>query len=673
MKAVRTRRVYKWLASAALGIALLVAIADLPDRLAATSNALPVVRLLNQPDEQYRLLLGDVPYDLLRAADAALPRDATVLLVTSGRDTGTLEYITYHRALYFLAPRPVWWAAPTPSDGTWKSRWWISTPLTTEALGAVAFGKGATHLLVFGVEEPLPLGERILEQPDGYLLQLAPSGPARASEPSTPQFAGALWPLGLLFAVAIPLALGYIMLYVVAGLGYGANGVEALSLAWALGAGLLTLAMLYLNALGVSLRWQMAVLAALAVVGLLVTGITRRRWFRQTTATRAGTAHVTESGIAPAGQYSAPSRTVEPGVQFVLWALLVLQFAMVSVSALGKPLTVWDSWVNWGVKARSIFLDGYISPAVYADASRTVTHLDYPLLVPLLESWLFAWVGAPDDRFAGVASVLFYASLSGLCYSAVRSRGGSRTLSLAAACTVATLWHLTGMAGLVLAEMPLLVFATITGIYLLKWLEGGPPGTLLLAGLGAGFLCWTKRDGILFLASIALAMVLLCWRERRAWQGLMSLLAGVLIVAGPWYLFVALNGLPSPEFASIHPSVLLANLERWSTILPLELDSLLSPLWGYIWPLAALLLVVVLGSRVRKPTRALIPLAGFLHIVVSGAVYFFSDFVPLEQHVLSSIDRLIAQAAPLVLIWIAFQAVPVTAPGAYSPTSSNVR
>lgn len=357
------------------------------------------------------------------------------------------------------------------------------------------------------------------------------------------------------------------------------------------------------------------------------------------------------------------------GVGYLLLALLALQLVMVAVLAMGRPLNVWDSWVNWGVKSRAIFLEGHISPAVYADASRTVTHLDYPLLVPLLQSWLYSWVGAPDDRFAGVASVLFYVALLGICYAAVRGRGGSRTLSLAVATTVATISQVAGLASIVFAEMPLAVFATIAGVYLLKWLEGGPPGALLLSALGAGLLCWTKRDGILFLVAMLLAVILTGWRHRRAWQGVGVLAVATLVVSGPWYAFAALNSRPAPDFQSFGLGTLAANIGRWSTIVELEWNSLTSQGWSYIWPLAVLSGILFwVVRRERKPVwAALIPIVVVTHLALSGAVFFFSAFVPYEQHILGSIDRLMVQVAPLVVVWIALQAVPATELPAHVP------
>ena len=146
---------------------------------------LPLLRLWNQPDAQYRVVLGEVPFDLLQAADALLPRDAGVLLVTPGRDVRRLEYTLFHRALYFLAPRSVWWLAPAPADGTWESRWWISAPLTASAVQAVARQRQATHILVF--QPPgapaldLPWGRKLATWDQGYLLSVDLGDPSPSS------------------------------------------------------------------------------------------------------------------------------------------------------------------------------------------------------------------------------------------------------------------------------------------------------------------------------------------------------------------------------------------------------------------------------------------------------------------------------------------------------------
>ncbi|MFZ2420982.1 MAG: hypothetical protein WA029_07500, partial [Anaerolineae bacterium] len=207
---------------------------------------LPLLRLWNQPDAQYRALLGDAPYDLLRETDALLPPSARVLLVTPGRDARRLEYTLFHRALYFLAPRSVWWLTPAPADGAWESRWWISAPLTAPAVQAVARDRQATHILVFQpVDSPaldLPWGHKLASWDQGYLLSVDTGPPNPLGRPASPtQRSPSLAALPLALAVIWLLGLG--ALQPAAWLGYRASDLEMLSLAWALGVGAVSFGM----------------------------------------------------------------------------------------------------------------------------------------------------------------------------------------------------------------------------------------------------------------------------------------------------------------------------------------------------------------------------------------------------------------------------------------------
>src|SRR5687768_6851277 len=207
-----------------LALALLAAAVDVPNRWVTIESILPVTRLWADPDAQYQARIAFAPQDLLRAADATLPREATVLLVTSGQDVGRREYTTYHRALYLLAPRPVWWLSPAPSDGSWKSRWWISAPLTEASIRNVAAEKGADYILAYDISPPILLGRKVADFGNGYLLQLD-EGATLASRPERMEYASSLWPLQLAAGVAAILLLGSLALAGVSRLGYSPCGI----------------------------------------------------------------------------------------------------------------------------------------------------------------------------------------------------------------------------------------------------------------------------------------------------------------------------------------------------------------------------------------------------------------------------------------------------------------
>ena len=238
------------------------------------AGTLPVVRQWADPEGQRRAQLTPLPYDFLRQVDTLVPRTAPVLLVTTGPDANREAYTLYHRALYYLAPRPVWWQAPIPNDATWQARWSINAPLTAEAVGALAAAKGAAYVLLYRVDPPLALGRTLAAAEGSVLLQLDDAAPASGPAPF-PVVPGPAWPLQLLAALAVIAAWGHLALAVVARLGCRLHRIEAAGVAWLLGAGVVSLGMFWLGALGLDLEGQMAVLTAGALAWVLVWGLAR--------------------------------------------------------------------------------------------------------------------------------------------------------------------------------------------------------------------------------------------------------------------------------------------------------------------------------------------------------------------------------------------------------------
>ncbi len=617
-------------------------------------------RWLNQ-DEQYRLMLGEIPYDALVKADAVLPDESTILLVTSGEDVRHLEYTTYHRALYFLAPRSVWWISPAQPDGTWESRWWQYSPMTEEAIQDVVRTKEVDCILTVDVTLPEGSGTQIGQWGEVSLWQPL-SRAQNCSGPETGRLTSVMdvspmWLLGLLLAVAIIMALGSGVLAIAGLWGFRMHPLEAAALTWVLGAGLLTVLMLWLNALGLSLGGSVSVVTALATVSFLSYWRWRSRNSDQTS----------RISQAPAVARHWPSNAVN------LFLMLLLAFNVIFVLLMvsGRPLSVWDSWVNWAMKARIIFLESAITPAVYADPSRAVALLDYPLSIPLLEAWLFRWLGVADDRLVGLLFWLCYLSLPLIVYGAGRRWGASKTRALLAAVAVATMGVMVGLAAAAFTDLFLAVLAVIATIYLVDWLNGSSPGALLISALAAGLLPWIKREGWILLAVLCLATIIMTARSRRSGRELLrwrrtvtaiaAFLIAALVLAGPWWYFASQRAIASGNFLPVSLVNLLSNVGRLPTIGRLMTTQLIQPEFGYVWPLALIIGLAIIFLRTRiglSGTVLILPVTAFMYLCLMGLTYVYSDYVPYQQHVLTSFFRLGGQVAPLIVIWLAYGIFP---------------
>ena len=450
-------------------LVLALAALEFPVRIGPARSTLD--QLSRWPDRaaQMREVAGGTLYDGLVAADRQLPRDAKVMLVTTGQDVRHAEYIAFHRALYLLAPRPVWWVVPVERDGTWELRWWTPSPLDPPALQRQWRSFGATHLLVLGAEPSFMPGYEPAILPGGArLYSLAPAvepGLPRGESPSVREI-DCLWPLRLAAACVLILLAGHLIVDLILGKSRRLPRVERLALSWLLGAGAVSLAMYWLGVLGLTLAYQIGSLSLLIVLGTLLhssTRISMSRLQRRVFDPRS-IIHI------PGSRAGASRMNILTGT--VLMALIVAEIVYTALTAVGQPLRIWDSWVSWGMHARLIYLHDGLDPLAYADPSRTVTLQSYPLLVPSVEAWTYGWLGAPDDRFAGVQAVLFLAALLGLVYTALRPHV-SRTFALLVVLVLVSISFIGGLAGIVFADIPLAAYVVAAGLYLRRWLAGG--------------------------------------------------------------------------------------------------------------------------------------------------------------------------------------------------------
>jgi hypothetical protein len=74
----------------------------------------------------------------------------------------------FHRALYHLYPRTVWWAAPVPA--TEYPTWWIPTDLSAADLRAQLVRRHATLLLADGFPRPPLRGTALAFDRDTWLI-----------------------------------------------------------------------------------------------------------------------------------------------------------------------------------------------------------------------------------------------------------------------------------------------------------------------------------------------------------------------------------------------------------------------------------------------------------------------------------------------------------------------
>ena len=341
----------------------------------------------------------------------------------------------------------------------------------------------------------------------------------------------------------------------------------------------------------------------------------------------------------------------------------LLQFAGTGLS--------WDGWSIWEMKARALFYDS--APHLLADPAYDFTHRDYPLAVPLRTWWLYAHYGAPVERIAQAAGLVFLAD------AALLAR------ALAATCARKSLACSAGLAaaGVVLTQPTMMRHASsgyadvpfAASMLAVVWsadalMRGsGARGWALLTGLCAAGCAATKNEGLPLAVMMFSIGALWVWRAKASveWR-IRARLLGVgactfLCILLPWWGLAASLGLrgdligggrypiadevrrstPVQDSLAGQPrsAILASSLVRTFTAVGPAY-----PAWGLAWVLAAVGIASAL-TRHGRLKRLPILTAGLM--LVTYMVVLARSHHPLDWHLSTSLDRLLMQILPLAV------------------------
>jgi len=481
-------------------------------------------------------------------------------------------------------------------------------------------------------------------------------------------------------AVALPFALGLLLLWAVGGERLPLGRWERWASAWALGWGALTLEML---GVGLAGRGSWSPLVLLALWG--------------GTATLAVGVRALSGPLRPPRGPSggddlvlgAPSPAGHSGRGRYLWLaaglLVVGQWATVALHAIAWPVNDLDAWSIWAFKARIFSMSQGIPWAYFGDASKLFSHPDYPLLVPLAETWIYGWLGRPDDQAMMVLFALSAAGTVAITAGALhRVYGRVGALLGAAGLLCVPFFVARGPTGD--ADVPLALYSAASMAYLWRWLDGPERRTkgllaLVLCGVFGGLGAWTKKEGLLLCALTMPVVALAAWRRidlggpaaptmkaRAAGRAVGVFGLAAAAVAGPWLLFVAVRRPLTRDFLPFTVQTLVAHLDRLPVIAGFVGLRLLDvSRWNLIW--VGLAGAVVLHRRALRRGGPLAYLLALLclQVAVDGALFVFSDWQPYTLHLRTALDRLLLHSLPLAVMLLV--ALVVGRPGQEGPAS----
>lgn len=410
------------------------------------------------------------------------------------------------------------------------------------------------------------------------------------------------------------------------------NLAEAAGFSWLLGTGVISLS-LWVGGLvfsGGQLRLAVGAIALLLLVGGCLSARSERTLF-----------------------YLPRPRSL---VEWSLTALLVVECAIVCYAALSHPLG-WDGLLNWEIKARYAFLNnGVMPPSYYSDATRLFTHPAYPLWVPLTELWLYLCMDEAHQFWIKLLFPSYYAAGAVLLAVFSARLSGQRWIGLAAAALlffVPCLTNMPGGAHFGYVDVPISTLYLAAIGFLLLYLQNSDFVAWRCFALSLALLPWAKMEG-----SVLWFIALLCaagaiWRQRRSWSAMAWLLPGPIILLG-WKIFCsAMSIVTTHEFAPVTISTIRANFSRIGWILSTILSELVeTSRWSMFWVLAAAAFVY-LASLYRNRQLMILLIAIVAPVGCYAGSFLFSGWPDWQNHVYTSISRLLLHVTPVTCLLIA--------------------
>jgi len=341
--------------------------------------------------------------------------------------------------------------------------------------------------------------------------------------------------------------------------------------------------------------------------------------------------------------------------EILLVGTIFIAVGLVFYKSLFLPLYSWDAIAMWGTKAKILFHEPVAETRYFFDVSKSYSHLDYPLLIPLAQNYMYMLLGRVDDRLGKIIFPLFFLGLLMLIYGAGR-RFFSRWYSLIFTSLVALSGAFLKWAPKGYADVPFSFFYSVATVYLWLWMQEEKQRDLLIFGIFSAFSIFTKNEGLpLFGINFLLLIIFLGINRRIRFKKLLLPVGIWLIFILPWFIFSRRIPRTHQDYLSLQ---VLLNVGKNFSRIPLVVKSFLAQFgnlenWGLFWP--GLLITTILSVRCtfHQPLGWLFLMLG-LHLCMYGGIYLLTS-ADVVLYLQDTLDRVLLHILPVGIILISQQ------------------
>lgn len=411
---------------------------------------------------------------------------------------------------------------------------------------------------------------------------------------------------------------------------------ESMALSYGLGTGAVTIVMACMSAAG--LRFNpftvMSLLAPVILAGFIMAG----------------------NGFFKLPKRASKRKPLSAIEKFFI-AVIAFEMAYAVFRALIKPLESFDAMAIYGLKSKIFYLQGVIHRDFFTCLSDFVPHIEYPLLMPLAETYFYTCIGSLNDWLVKLIFPLYYFAMLAVFYSVSR-RFFERKTALLFLFLLATIPQFKDYAVNGYADLPVTFYYSAGLFYILLWWQKKDSRFLILSFVLSVFAAWTKPEGLLLMGvNVFAVFVAASVSGRSFFRNAVIYAAAFILLAGVFSFLRKLLGLGmNSDFAVSGwrgSLASLSNINRIPRIFYEYQRQFFGPKkWNILW------ILLLAGFMARFKRSFGVPLRVItLSILLILAFYtyiYMATTRDLGWHLSTSASRLFIHLVPASVLWLAF-------------------
>lgn len=323
-----------------------------------------------------------------------------------------------------------------------------------------------------------------------------------------------------------------------------------------------------------------------------------------------------------------------------------------------KPIEAYDAIAIYALKAKIFYIAKSIPQDFFTAFKDLVPHIEYPLLLPLAEAYIYTSLGSLNDLLVKIIFPVYYIASLILFYFAIK-RYSERKTSLLFTFLLATIPQLNEYGTNGYSDILLTFNYSASFFYILLWMKLREGRFLALSIIFSILSIWTKSEGLM-LAGVNLMVVIIYIFRKDAYIFKRGILyAAVSFVSMALYLYIrnilGLNIHSDFNTSDLyHPMNLALYIKRVPQILYEYQIQFFGPKkWNAVWVIFILYMILNFKNAFLKEGLRFMTLA--LIFIFSGYafIYMMLPEGDISWHLSSTASRFFIHFLPIAILWIA--------------------